>query len=245
MPITQPLDARPVQGLDPIGPEAGLTEILALDCEMVGTGPRGATSELARSACLHQAPALLAGHVPPSVAGCLCPACSCSSASRISDKPRRPAPARTSTWIPSSHAALNPWLNQWATSLSRQRRVSVVNDSGVVVLDLFVKPVSRVTDYRTRYSGVRARDLVGAPSAEEVRPRVARMLAGRLLVGHALHNDLKVRAPYPRPGEWRAGCCPLLGGHGQHVSELSSLMAGRGGRTRLEMRDHVMGMGTW
>ena len=80
----------------------------------------------------------------------------------------------------------------------------MVNSSGVVVLDLFVKPMSRVTDYRTRYSGVRARDLVGAPSAEEVRPRVARMLAGRLLVGHALHNDLKVGAPYP-PAWWMVG----------------------------------------
>ena len=79
-------------------------------------------------------------------------------------------------------------------------RVSVVNNSGVVVLDMYVKPAVRVTDFRTRYSGVRARDLVGAPSAEEVRPRVARMLAGRLLVGHALHNDLKVGPACQLPG---------------------------------------------
>ena len=34
--------------LDAIGGDTGLTSTLALDCEMVGTGPRGTRSELAR-----------------------------------------------------------------------------------------------------------------------------------------------------------------------------------------------------
>ena len=59
-------------------------------------------------------------------------------------------------------------------------------------MDEYVKPTQRVTDYRTRWSGIRAKDLVGAPSFQEVRQRAAAILRGRILVGHALHNDLAV-----------------------------------------------------
>jgi len=39
-------------------------------------------------------------------------------------------------------------------------RVSVVNQYGCCVYDKFVKPTERVTDYRTKVSGVRRADLV-------------------------------------------------------------------------------------
>ena len=73
-------------------------------------------------------------------------------------------------------------------------RVSLVNFEGHVVLDAFVKQKERVTDYRTAVSGVRAVDLVGpaAMSFEEVQKKVAEVLKDRYLVGHAVHNDLKV-----------------------------------------------------
>ena len=38
-------------------------------------------------------------------------------------------------------------------------RVSVVNQYGYCLLDTFVKPKLRVTDYRTEFSGVREEDL--------------------------------------------------------------------------------------
>ena len=41
-------------------------------------------------------------------------------------------------------------------------------------------------------SGIRPEDLVGAPSFETARERVAELLAGKVLVGHALHHDLEV-----------------------------------------------------
>ena len=44
------------------------------------------------------------------------------------------------------------------------------------------------------FSGVRAADLAGAPPFEEVQRRVAELMQGRLLVGHALQNDLEVGA---------------------------------------------------
>lgn len=104
------------RALFPSPPGAAATSVVALDCEMVGVGPGGERSSLAR-AC-------------------------------------------------------------------------VVNNDGVVLLDAYVAQKERVTDYRTRYSGITPELLVGAPPLEEVQKKVAALLDGRILVGHALHNDL-------------------------------------------------------
>lgn len=73
-------------------------------------------------------------------------------------------------------------------------RVSLVNYHGEVIMDTFVRQKERVTDYRTHASGVRPKDVVGpdALSLEDVQRRVADVLKGRTLVGHAVFNDLKV-----------------------------------------------------
>jgi RNA exonuclease 4 len=95
---------------------SSLTKVLALDCEMVGSGPGGVSSILAR--------------------------------------------------------------------------VSIVNSSGDLVYDTFVSPTEKITDYRTPWSGIRAKDLVGAPPKSHVVDRVKAIVRGRVLVGHALQNDL-------------------------------------------------------
>ena len=69
----------------------------------------------------------------------------------------------------------------------------MVNNAGVVLMDSHVAQRERVTDYRTRFSGVRPSDLVGAPPLEQVAAQVAAMFKGRTIVGHALTNDLTVR----------------------------------------------------
>jgi len=71
-------------------------------------------------------------------------------------------------------------------------RVSLVNALGQPVYDKFVKPKERVIDYRTSVSGVRPKDLVHAEPFEAVQKEVAALLKGRVLVGHAVHNDLRV-----------------------------------------------------
>lgn len=80
-------------------------------------------------------------------------------------------------------------------SESALARVSLVNFHGYVVLDTFVAPRERVTDWRTWVSGVRERDIIGAPTFEEVQKTVAGLVDGRILVGHAIDNDLKVSLP--------------------------------------------------
>ncbi|CAA7260297.1 unnamed protein product [Cyclocybe aegerita] len=76
-------------------------------------------------------------------------------------------------------------------SESSLARVSLVNFYGYVVLDEFVRQKERVVDYRTQWSGIRERDLIGAKPFEEVQKRVAGLLDGRILIGHAVHHDLK------------------------------------------------------
>ncbi|KAI9462609.1 ribonuclease H-like domain-containing protein [Russula earlei] len=70
-------------------------------------------------------------------------------------------------------------------------RVSVVNYFGTVLLDEFVRQKERVTDWRTQWSGIRARDMINAKHFEEVQRSVAELINGRILVGHAVQNDLK------------------------------------------------------
>ncbi|WVR06736.1 hypothetical protein IAU60_003770 [Kwoniella sp. DSM 27419] len=70
-------------------------------------------------------------------------------------------------------------------------RVGLVDHTGAVIYEsfVFVHP-DNVTDYRTSSSGVRREDLVDAPTFEHVRVTVRRLIQGKILVGHALFNDL-------------------------------------------------------
>lgn len=70
----------------------------------------------------------------------------------------------------------------------------IVNDQGNVLMDKFVKQKERVTDYRTRYSGIRPEDVTGSKAEPfaVVQKEAGDIFKGRILVGHAIQNDLKV-----------------------------------------------------
>jgi len=74
---------------------------------------------------------------------------------------------------------------------SQLARVSIVNMYGHCLYDKFVKPREKVTDYRTWVSGVRPEDLQNAEPFEKVQKEVHDLVKGRILVGHALKNDLE------------------------------------------------------
>ncbi|EWC45354.1 hypothetical protein DRE_00753 [Drechslerella stenobrocha 248] len=76
------------------------------------------------------------------------------------------------------------------SEMSALARVSLVNYNGHCVLDTFVKPKERVTDWRTWVSGVSPKDMVNAITLEEAQQRVHAIIDGKILVGHAIHNDL-------------------------------------------------------
>ena len=75
--------------------------------------------------------------------------------------------------------------------ISAVARCTVVNYYGQIIYDEYCRPAERITDYRTRYSGIRKRDLVGARPFKKLQQEVADLLKGRMLVGHGLENDLK------------------------------------------------------
>jgi len=75
---------------------------------------------------------------------------------------------------------------------SQVARVSLVNYHGEQIYDSYVKPKLPVTDYRTRFSGIRPANLAVGRPYSEVRKDVMEMVEGRVLVGHFLKADMKV-----------------------------------------------------
>ena len=75
-------------------------------------------------------------------------------------------------------------------------RASAVDWDGNVLLDTFVRVPERVTDFRTHVSGVRPKDIhiknENAMNHLDVRNEMEKLLIGKILVGHALKNDLSV-----------------------------------------------------
>ncbi|KAH9390080.1 REX4, RNA exonuclease 4 [Tyrophagus putrescentiae] len=71
-------------------------------------------------------------------------------------------------------------------------RVSIVNLYGHCIYDKFVKPTEEVTDYRTDVSGIRPENLANADDFKTVQNEVFSIIHNRVLVGHAVHHDLKV-----------------------------------------------------
>ena len=70
-------------------------------------------------------------------------------------------------------------------------RVVIVNFDEQVVYATFVRPPEPVTDWRTAVSGVKPQDMRHALPLRKVQDDVGALLKSRVIVGHALQNDLK------------------------------------------------------
>ncbi|XP_067425677.1 interferon-stimulated 20 kDa exonuclease-like 2 [Emydura macquarii macquarii] len=104
-------------GLPPVPRPGKPSKLVAIDCEMVGTGPGGRSSDLARC--------------------------------------------------------------------------SIVSYHGDVVYDKYIQPVSPITDYRTRWSGIKKHHMKNATPFKTAQKEILKILAGKIVVGHAIHNDFK------------------------------------------------------
>jgi RNA exonuclease 4 len=77
-------------------------------------------------------------------------------------------------------------------------RVSLTDYWGKPILDTIIKIHEKVTDYRTASSGIRPQDLESSSAMEygACRRLVLKLCYGKILIGHALENDLKVLGLY-------------------------------------------------
>lgn len=80
-------------------------------------------------------------------------------------------------------------------------RVCIVDWNHNVLYDTHVKVNQPVTDYRTFVSGIRKEDIESdeAVSFVECQHTVKQILQGKILVGHALKNDLNALEIYDHP----------------------------------------------
>lgn len=71
-------------------------------------------------------------------------------------------------------------------------RCSIVDYSGKVIYDKFVKPDGTITDYRTEVSGIRPLDMDTALPYHIAREEILKILEGKIIVGHDPRSDFRV-----------------------------------------------------
>nr|XP_057932396.1 apoptosis-enhancing nuclease-like [Doryrhamphus excisus] len=71
-------------------------------------------------------------------------------------------------------------------------RCSIVDYHGDVLYDKYVKPCHPVTDYKTRWSGIRPHHLRHAMPFAQATEEILRILEDKVVVGHSVYNDFNV-----------------------------------------------------
>ncbi|KAG8928805.1 hypothetical protein FRC03_010050 [Tulasnella sp. 419] len=71
-------------------------------------------------------------------------------------------------------------------------RVSIVDKRGNILYDTLVKPTAPVVSYRTSTTGLDANSFGTAVPFQQAQATAAKLIAGKILVGHQLWNDLSV-----------------------------------------------------
>ncbi|CAJ1055987.1 apoptosis-enhancing nuclease [Xyrichtys novacula] len=72
---------------------------------------------------------------------------------------------------------------------SELARCSILDYHGNVLYDKYVRPRQPVTDYRTRWSGIRRHHLYDATPFNQAREEILSILEGKVVVGHSVYND--------------------------------------------------------
>jgi len=70
-------------------------------------------------------------------------------------------------------------------------RCTIVDFDGKVVYDKYVKPYSKILDYRTQYSGILPHHMTNATPFSVAQRQIRGIISGKNVVGHTLSSDFK------------------------------------------------------
>lgn len=70
-------------------------------------------------------------------------------------------------------------------------RCTVVSYQGDVVYDKYIQPPNPITDFRTRWSGIKKQHMKNATPFKAAQKEILKILSGKIVIGHAIHNDFK------------------------------------------------------
>lgn len=128
---------------------------------------------------------------------------------------RKPAPRECAGPSPSKCVAIDCEMVGTGPRgrVSELARCSVVSYHGDVLYDKYIRPEMPVVDYRTRWSGITRQHMRTAIPFQVAQREILKLLKGKVVVGHALHNDFRaLKYVHPRSQTRDTTCVPgLLG----------------------------------